>query len=226
MLLSITALGLGALPIPAHAGLDIQVGISLPPLILFSSPPVTVVLPGTDVYAMPGVEVDIFFNEGWWWRPWNGHWYRSRSYDRDWAYHPDAPAFYRDVPRGWRKNYRNRQWHGKPWRYHHIPQQQVERKWQGWKKDRYWEKQHNWGIQQSNPQPQGRGQNPRARQSHGQQPSRQGQDQQVRQSGHQTQQTRARKKQIQQPNSNNENQGRGNQGHGRGNQDRSHGKNR
>ena len=91
-------------PVPATAGVDVGVSISLPPLIVFSAPPEVVVIPETYVYVVPDVDVDIFFYDGWWWRPWEGRWYRSRHYDSGWSYYRRVPSFYRRVPSGWRND--------------------------------------------------------------------------------------------------------------------------
>ncbi|MBE0556881.1 MAG: hypothetical protein IH628_06575, partial [Proteobacteria bacterium] len=75
-------------PVPTMAGVDIHIGISLPPPIVFPAPPAVIVLPDTnDVYVVPDIDVDIFFWDGWWWRYWEGRWYRSRYYDRRWVYY-------------------------------------------------------------------------------------------------------------------------------------------
>ena len=57
-------------PIPAMAAVDVGISISLPPPIVFAAPPEVVVIPETYVYAVPDLDVDIFFYNGWWWRPW------------------------------------------------------------------------------------------------------------------------------------------------------------
>jgi hypothetical protein len=93
---------------------------NLPPPIPFVEPPNVVVLPGTDVYAVPDVEAEIFFQGGWWWRPWGGHWYRSKYHDRGWAFHRDSPSWYRGIPHDWRHNYRNNIWGGRSWNPHHV----------------------------------------------------------------------------------------------------------
>jgi len=131
---------------------DIGVNIPLPPPIHFAAPPDMVVIPETYVYFVPDVEEEIFFYGGWWWRPWNGRWYRSQSYNSGWAYYESVPSFYRDVPSGWRNNYRQRRWGGRPWNYQRIPQQQVYQNWNNWERDRHWEKQNNWGVQDLRPQ--------------------------------------------------------------------------
>ena len=56
-------------PIPTMAGVDVDISVSLPPPIVFAAPPEVVVLPGTYVYVVPDSDVDIFFYNGWWWRP-------------------------------------------------------------------------------------------------------------------------------------------------------------
>ena len=134
-------------PVPTMAGVDVGVSISLPPLIVFASPPEVVVIPETYVYVVPESTVDIFFYDGWWWRPWEGRWYRSRRYDSGWGYYQRVPSFYARVPSGWRNDYRDHRWGGKPWNHQRIPHQQVERNWSTWKKDKHWEKQQTWGVQ-------------------------------------------------------------------------------
>lgn len=142
-------------PIPAMAELSVNIDVSLPPAIEFSAPPELIVLPGTYVYVAPDVNEDIFFYGGWWWRPWEGHWYRSRNYGSGWSYYRDVPSFYRGIPSGWRDDYREHRWQGRQWNHHQLPYQQVQRNWKGWQDNRHWEKQQTWGVQglQSQPRP-------------------------------------------------------------------------
>ena len=134
-------------PMPTMAGVDVHVSIPLPPLIVFAAPPEVVVLPETNVYVVPDLGVDIFFYSGWWWRPWEGRWYRSRNYGSGWGYYRKVPSFYRGIPSGWRNDYREHRWKGHQWNYQRIPHQQVQRNWGNWKKNRHWEKQNTWGVQ-------------------------------------------------------------------------------
>jgi len=134
-------------PVSSMAGVNVSVGISLPPLIAFSSPPEVVVIPNTYVYAVPDVGVDIFFHNGWWWRPWEGRWYRSRHYNSGWSHYGRAPKFYRQVPSGWRDNYRDRRWGGQQWNHQRIPQRQLQTNWRTWENNRYWERKNSWGVQ-------------------------------------------------------------------------------
>ncbi len=81
-------------PFPSTAAVDIRVSIPLPPMIVFPAPPSVIVIPETYVYFVPDVEEEIFFYEGWWWRPWQGRWYRSRHYGSGWVYYKRVPSFY------------------------------------------------------------------------------------------------------------------------------------
>ena len=134
-------------PVPTMAGVEVRVGIPLPPHIAFGAPPEMVVIPETNVYVVPDLDVDIFFWSGWWWRPWEGRWYRSRNYSSGWGYYRNVPSFYREVPSNWRNDYRDQRWGGRQWNYQRIPHQQVQRNWSNWEKNRHWEKQSTWGVQ-------------------------------------------------------------------------------
>jgi hypothetical protein len=139
-------------PVPAKAGVNINIGIALPPPIAFAAPPDVIVLPDTnDVYVAPGINIDLFFWNGWWWRPWEGRWYRSRYYDRGWGYYNRVPSFYFDVDPGWRRYYRGRDWHGHRWNYRPIPDRRLQQNWRSWRNDRHWERQRNWDVQKYRP---------------------------------------------------------------------------
>lgn len=142
------------LPVTVKAMGRVEVGVSipLPPPIVFAAPPEVVVIPETYVYVVPDIDVDIFFYDGWWWRPWQGRWYRSQSYSSGWAHYQNVPSFYGGIHAGWRNDYRERRWRGNPWNYQRIPHQQVQQNWSNWEKNRHWEKQNNWGVQRMTPQ--------------------------------------------------------------------------
>ncbi len=133
------------MPVSAMADVRVHVNIPLPLPIVFPSPPHLVVIPDTDVYAVADIGEDIFFHAGWWWRPWNNRWYRSRYYDRDWAYHPYQPSFQRYVPADWRRNYRHKTWNGYRWEPQRRPYQDIQRNWHVWEKNRHWDKQ-SYGV--------------------------------------------------------------------------------
>lgn len=146
----------GVLPVVTMAAEEISVGIALPPPMVFSTPPEVVVLPDTDVYVVPDVDEEIYFYGGWWWRPWQGRWYRSEYYDREWRYYDSVPSFYLDVDLGCRGFYRNHEWYGQRWSYERIPHQELWQDWMRWQNDRHWEKQGSWGVEgyRARPQPQ------------------------------------------------------------------------
>ena len=125
-----------------------------PPPIAFQTPPEVVVMPDAeDVYVVPDVAVDLFFWNGFWWRPWEGRWYRSPYYDRGWAYYNNVPGFYFDVDPHWRTYYRERNWYGHRWNYDRIPYNQLHNNWKGWHDNRHWERQGTWGVQGYKPRP-------------------------------------------------------------------------
>lgn len=134
----------------ARAAVDIR--ISLPPLIVFSAPPEVVVIPETNVYVVPDLDEDVYFHNGWWWRPWEGRWYRSRNHRTGWTYYRNTPSFYKGIPPGWRDDYRGNRWKGHEWKHQRIPHQKVQKNWRTWEKNRHWEKQNHWGVQGLKPQ--------------------------------------------------------------------------
>src|SRR4030043_79277 len=191
-------------PIPTIAAVDISVGISLPPLIVFEAPPEVIVIPDTNsLYVVPNVDVDFFFWNGWWWRPWEGRWYRSRYYNRGWVYYNNVPSFYFDVDPGWRGYYRDRNWYGHRWNYERIPNQRLQQNWSSWEKNRYWERQRTWGVQsyQPRPQPQRQELRQQRQQQYQQRPEVQQHQQQRQQQQKQQQQRQpqVQKPQVQQP---------------------------
>ena len=137
-------------PIPTMARVDVSINISLPPPIVFAAPPEVVVIPGTNVYVAPDIDVDLFFWDGWWWRLWEGRWYRSHYYNRGWSYYKTVPSFYFDVDPGWRGYYRDHNWYGHRWNYERISNQLLQQNWKGWQTDRHWERQGTWGSRAIN----------------------------------------------------------------------------
>jgi hypothetical protein len=135
-------------PIPTMAGVNINIGIPLPPPIVFAAPPDVIVLPETSgVYVAPDINVDLYFWNGFWWRLWEGRWYRSAYYDRGWAYYNNVPKFYFDIDPYWRDYYRNHNWYGHQWNYQRIPYQRLQQNWRSWQTKRSWGGQKTWGVQ-------------------------------------------------------------------------------
>ena len=174
------------LSVRAQIGVSVGVNVPLPPPIVFSAPPEVVVLPESNVYVVPDAEADIFFTGGWWWRPWEGRWYRSRHYDRGWGFYRQAPPrFYRNVPPGWRNDYRDHRWRGREWNHERIAHGDMERNWRGWERDKHWQQRNTRGAQGMEPRPVGPRGNPQRMerrpegpmQMRGPQPAPQGQPQ-------------------------------------------------
>jgi hypothetical protein len=117
----------------AHAA----VKIPLPPPFLIPAPPPVVVIPRTYVYTVPDIEVDILFYHGYWYRPYEGRWYRSRSYNGPWRYLParsvprpliELPPEHHRIPPGYRR----------------IPYGDLRKNWSGWERRRHWDKDREW----------------------------------------------------------------------------------
>jgi hypothetical protein len=132
------------IPCLAQAQVDIRISIPLPPPIVFSAPPVMVVLPETEVYVVPEFDQDLFFYGGFWWRLWHGRWYRSLFYDSGWEFYYGVPRWYGGVYPHWRENYRNHMWGGQRWDYHPVPYGDVRTNWKTWHDTGHYQK--NWGT--------------------------------------------------------------------------------
>lgn len=128
-------------------------GVYAPPPIAYQGYPTLVVIPDTYAYAAADIAVDLFFWNGYWWRPWENRWYRSRYHNRAWHYYSGTPGFYYDVDPRWREYYRSRNWQGNRWTYERLPSHKVQRNWKKWQNDRHWEKQGTWGVHNYKPRP-------------------------------------------------------------------------
>jgi hypothetical protein len=140
----------------SHGEVNVNIGVSvpLPPPFVLHAPPPVVILPGAEyVYFAPGLDVDIFFYRGFWYRAFNQRWYRASSYNGPWAFmHPDRvpralysiPPDYRRVPPG----------------HQHIPYGHLKNNWGAWERDRHWDR-------RDAPPPPGRGRYEGRDQDHG-----------------------------------------------------------
>ncbi len=116
------------------AEVNVNVGVyAPPPAYVIPAPPDVIVIPGSYVYFVPGINVDIFFYHGYWWRPYHERWYRSRGYNGPWGYVarervPRAvvgvPPHFRDVPPG----------------HERIPHGQLKKNWSRWEREKHWDK--------------------------------------------------------------------------------------
>lgn len=123
--------------LPAGAQISLDIHIGPPPPYRIAAPPPVAVVPGSYVYMIPDIGVDIFFYSGYWYRPYEGRWFSARSYNGPWVYCPEPrvprallelPPDYRRVPPGHRR----------------IPYGQFKKNWAGWERDRYWERDRDW----------------------------------------------------------------------------------
>jgi hypothetical protein len=126
-----------------RAGVDVNIGINIPPppRLVISAPPEVVVIPGTYIYFVPTLDVDVFFYHGYWYRPHHGHWYRASSYNGHWVILEDrrVPNVLVHVPGDFRRL---------PPGYRHIPHRELHSNWKAWEKNKYWEKQEYWHHRQ------------------------------------------------------------------------------
>src|SRR5512141_1552160 len=106
----------------SEAGVNVNVGDNLPAY-RFAAPPHVVVIPGTYVYMVPDIDVDVLFFQGYWWRPYEGHWYRSRNYKGSWSYVAPGriPPGLRQLPQDYR--------HRLSTEYERVPHTDVQRNW-------------------------------------------------------------------------------------------------
>jgi hypothetical protein len=123
----------------AMAEMHINLNIGFPPLFESNAPPPVVVIPGTYVYLVPDIGVDIFFYHGYWYRPHNGRWYRAHSYNGRYvalaSRHVPRPLLrlpphYRSVPHG----------------YQRISYGQVNRNWKKWEREKHWNRDRAWRV--------------------------------------------------------------------------------
>jgi hypothetical protein len=121
-------------PAESRTNVNINVGIGVaPPAFVFPAPPEVVVIPGTYVYFVPGIDVDILFYHGYWYRPYEGRWYRARSYAGPWGYIGPGrvPHVLLELPHDYR--------HIGPG-YERIPYGHLRKSWRQWERERHWDR--------------------------------------------------------------------------------------
>jgi hypothetical protein len=116
------------------AGVNVNIGIfAPPPAYVVPAPPPVILIPGSYVYYVPDIDVDILFYHGYWYRPYEGRWYRARYYNGPWVYLASSGVphvlinlqpNYRSIPPGHRR----------------IPYGQLKKNWGRWEKERYWDR--------------------------------------------------------------------------------------
>ncbi len=125
-----------AFSVRSEAGVSIGIGINVPAF-RFSAPPPLVVIPGTYAYYAPDADVDVVFYHGFWYRPYEGRWYRGRGYNGPWINLAPArvPSVLLELPPDFRHVYAGQE---------RIPYGDFHRNWRRWEKDRYWERNERW----------------------------------------------------------------------------------
>ncbi|OGW40581.1 MAG: hypothetical protein A2010_01660 [Nitrospirae bacterium GWD2_57_9] len=123
----LVAASLFLFPVAGNAGLPKP---PLPPLVIPVPPPV-VLIPGTYAYFAPGLDEDLVFYRGYWYRPYRGGWYRASNYSGPWGFVPGnrMPRVLIDLPPG----YRNL-------RGEHIPHGELKKNWKNWEREKRWDK--------------------------------------------------------------------------------------
>ncbi len=116
------------------AGVNVGIGVNIQlPSVMLPGPPEVVVIPGTYVYFVPDIHENIFFYHGYWYRPYEEYWYRSKGYNGPWVYIRPAkvPSALINLPR----NYRHL-----PPGYKHIPHRELKKNWRTWETNKYWDR--------------------------------------------------------------------------------------
>ncbi|MBI4681807.1 MAG: hypothetical protein HY757_01705 [Nitrospirae bacterium] len=122
-----------AQPCVSDAEVNIDINISPPAFFPIPAPPAVLVIPGSYVYFVPDIDIDIFFYQGYWYRPHRDIWYSSKSYNGPWAYvlPKRLPPPILNVPPGFRHL---------PPKHDRIPHKELERNWKSWEKKKHWDK--------------------------------------------------------------------------------------
>jgi hypothetical protein len=120
----------------SDARVNVGININIPGF-TFSAPPVMAVIPGTYVYFAPDAGIDILFYGGYWYRPYEGRWYRSRRYDGPWhyIYRERVPGAIIELPPDYRHVYRE---------YPRRSYREFHRNWRTWESNRYWDRDKSW----------------------------------------------------------------------------------
>jgi len=121
----------------AVAGVQSDVNVGPPPEYVLPIPPPMSVIPGTYVYVVPDIGVDILFFHGYWYRPYGGRWYWAQSYNGPWVYLAPArvPRVFLELPPGYRRL---------PPGYHRIPYAELHSNWGRWEREQYWDRNREW----------------------------------------------------------------------------------
>lgn len=117
---------------PAEGKSEVNVSITVPlPGIFIPGPPRLSVVPGSSVYYPPEIDLQLFFFQGYWYRPHGGGWYIARGYNGPWrAVGPRlVPRPLIDLHPGYRRM---------PLPVS-MPYPVVQKNWRTWENERRWE---------------------------------------------------------------------------------------
>jgi len=132
LIMGIVLLTVLGFSVKSEAGIEVGVGISIPAF-TFKEPPHLAVIPGTYAYFVPDADTDIIFYHGYWYRPFNGRWYRATFYNGPWAFMAPSkvPRVLFELPPGYRRIYAG---------HRPIAYAEFTRHWRTWERDRYWDR--------------------------------------------------------------------------------------
>ncbi|MBI5100935.1 MAG: hypothetical protein HZA16_02395 [Nitrospirae bacterium] len=120
----------------AYAGVSVGIGVNIPSF-RFAAPPHLVVVPGTYAYFAPETDVDIVFFNGYWYRTYEGRWFRARGYNGPWGVIAPSrvPGVLIELPRDYRHIYRE---------HPRIAYRDFNRNWRRWERNKHWERDERW----------------------------------------------------------------------------------
>jgi hypothetical protein len=132
-------------PVRGDAGVNVGIGINVPAF-TFGAPPQLIVIPGTYAYFAPDAGIDIIFYGGYWYRPYEGRWFRARGYNGPWGHISTerVPRSLIGLRPDFRRTYRS---------YPRIEYRDYHKNWRSWEKNRHWEKDERWreGLRNDRP---------------------------------------------------------------------------
>ena len=125
-------IGIAGGAIPAFAGMNVNLNIGVPAVVV-AEPPEMILVPNTMVYYAPGVEAELFFYRGSWYTHHGRRWYRGNSYKGPWTVAPPraVPVAFGRLPRDYRTVYVHER---------HVPYGQLKNHWKHHEKERRWER--------------------------------------------------------------------------------------
>ena len=95
------------LPGTARSEINLNINIGGPPVVV-AEPAEVALIPGIDVYFVPGGNADLFFHAGFWWSPRGDRWYRASVVNGPWVVveRRAVPVQVVRVPKDYRVRYR------------------------------------------------------------------------------------------------------------------------